>query len=422
MKVKIKDILEYIVLILCVLNCNTVYSTCETMNFRLPELIILSLILYLCFDVKKIKKQTILKWTMIFLPYYVLNILLVIISVGENRIIAFIVRFCLFIPLLTLVLMNNSSRGKKWDLLLKFKNLIVVYALISIVFWIGVSYLHIIPQTGSILCQWGTDYNYPLYFGLYTVRQHQILFGIEWIRNIGFFTEGPMYNVVLIIALSIEMFVEPIINGKNKSFWDGIDIKKMMVLVLADISTFTVTGMISMVGMFAMKYCLLRNRTKTGKMIKWLLGIIVLIISLFVIESLLAVKYGGGSWKVRADDLRAGYLTWKESKLFGTGYDSMEAIIRNMSSYRFYNMGYSSGLFTILAQGGLAWFAIYVISFWGYIKYSFQNGRFEILAMLITYIIILIVSIFQNSFLMMFILAYGFLLLSEGKRNQDMLA
>ena len=91
----------------------------------------------------------------------------------------------------------------------------------------------------------------------------------------------------------------------------------------------------------------------------------------------------------------------------------MESITRHMSSKRFYNMGYSSGLFSILAQGGIALLANYIIGFLGYIRYSIKIHRYELVSMLIIIIMILITSIFHYTFIMMIFLAYGYALLAN---------
>ena len=82
-----------------------------------------------------------------------------------------------------------------------------------------------------------------------------------------------------------------------------------------------------------------------------------------------------------------------------------------MSSRRSYNMGYSSGVFSILAQGGIALFINYMVSFGGYIKYSIKTHKYELIPMLIVIVLILITSLFHYTFVMMLLLAYGYALL-----------
>ena len=74
-------------------------------------------------------------------------------------------------------------------------------------------------------------------------------------------------------------------------------------------------------------------------------------------------------------------------------------------------MGYSSGIFSILAQGGIALFINYLVGFGGYIRYSLKNHKYELIAMLIIIILILATSIFHYTFVMLLFLAYGYSLL-----------
>lgn len=195
---------------------------------------------------------------------------------------------------------------------------------------------------------------------------------------------------------------------------DGVNIQRLMVLVVADITTFTTTGMILLVAMAALKYCLMRKRSSLMTFVKWLVGIGVVTIALFIINSLFLEKSTDGSWLVRSDDILAGIKTWKQSPIFGTGYDMMDAIENNYSSFRLYNMGYSSGFFAVLAQGGIAFTVLYIFGLLGYLVYGVKTICFELLAFLVVILILWAMTIFQNSFLMMFLLAYGYAFLISG--------
>ena len=51
-----------------------------------------------------------------------------------------------------------------------------------------------------------------------------------------------MYNLVLLTAILIEMFIVPLEKDVKGGMLKGIDIKKLVVLIIADITTFTTTG------------------------------------------------------------------------------------------------------------------------------------------------------------------------------------
>lgn len=412
--------LSYIVLILCVMNCNTIYSTSNNIDFRLSELTILFLLALVYVEAKFLPIAIIKKWFICLIPYFLWNIVIIFTSVTMGRLTGYVIRFFLFIPLFSLLIMIYIQHEKIWTLLIRLKNIIFVYAIISLILWVLVCILNVLPEMGSIECGWGENYDFPLYFGIFTVRQQQNFLGINWMRNMGFFTEGPMYNLVLLTAILIEVFIVPLEKNVKGGLLKGIDLRKLAILVIADITTFTTTGLILIIGIFVLKYGLMKSKSSIESVVKWLAGIFIAIIALYVMYALFLGKADTGSWEVRSDDIVAGIKAWSDHILLGNGYDSMEAIENHMSSYRLYNMGYSSGLFAILAQGGLLLFLNYAVSAYGFIKQSLRMHRYELITFLTIYIIILITTIFQNSFLMMFILAYGYALIPDIENRGNM--
>lgn len=148
--------------------------------------------------------------------------------------------------------------------------------------------------------------------------------------------------------------------------------------------------------------------------IKWIVGIGVVTAALFIMNTLFLEKSTDDSWIVRSDDVLAGIKTWRQSPVFGMGYDLMEAIEKNYSSFRIYNMGYSSGFFSVLAQGGIILMSIYIIGLIGFMLYGIRKNCYELLAFLMIIVIIWVMTIFQNSFLMMLLLTHGYALLICG--------
>lgn len=412
-KFSIGIFLSYILLILCLLNCNTIYSTSNNIDFRLSEITILFLFIYIYIEAKFLPIEIVKKWILCLCPYFLWNIVIIFTSVASEKLTGYVIRFILFMPLFSLLTMINIQRGRLWKLMIQLKNIVYVYAIISLVLWVLVCIFKVIPEMGYLECGWGENYEYPLYFGLFTVRQHQNFLGIDWMRNMGIFTEGPMYNLVLLTAILIEMFIVPLEKDVKGGMLKGIDIKKLVVLIIADITTFTTTGFILIIGIFVLKYGLMKSKSSIESVIKWLAGIFLVIVAGYIMYMLFLGKADTGSWEVRSDDIVAGIKAWSDNVFFGNGYDSMDAIENYMSSYRFYNMGYSSGLFSILAQGGMLLFFNYAVGFYGFIKKSIRLHRYELMAFIMIYIIILITTIFQNTFLMMFILAYGYALIPE---------
>lgn len=408
----LEDLIAYVFLISCILSCNTVYSASKNINFMISEFTILFLFIYLLLNVRWLKISLLKKWISIFVPYYLLNFLIVLASVSSGALYNYILHFLLFVPLLTLILMNDSVHEKVWNLFLKFENLVLLYAIVSLIFWVLITFFNLIPKTGTLLVSWGGLKTYPLYFGIFTTYQTENFLGVEWIRNLGVFTEGPMYNLILLLAICIELFVVPIYENQSNNKLKDINFMKLGILISTDLTTFTTTGMIVIAMMLAFKYCLLKNKSALANLLKWFGAIFVIIVALLVIYFLFSQKSSSGSWAVRYDDIVAGFKAWKDHIVIGNRYSDVKPIQNYMSSFRFNNMGYSSGLFSILAQGGLLLMSLYALSFYGYIKFSIYKHKNEIFAMMFSIFVILIQTIFQDTFIMMIILSYGYVLLS----------
>ena len=97
--------LSYIVLILCVMNCNTIYSTSNNIDFRLSELTILFLLALVYVEAKFLPIAIIKKWFICLIPYFLWNIVIIFTSVTMGMLTGYVIRFFLFIPLFYLLIM-----------------------------------------------------------------------------------------------------------------------------------------------------------------------------------------------------------------------------------------------------------------------------------------------------------------------------
>ena len=117
----------YILLALCLLGCNTVYSTCSTKDYRFPELTAIFLFLLVMMSIKYLSYGIIKKWLIVFIPYYIWNLFIVFFSVNFDKVISYSVRFFIFIPFLALIILSDARRENIWNIALKFENLVYVY-------------------------------------------------------------------------------------------------------------------------------------------------------------------------------------------------------------------------------------------------------------------------------------------------------
>ena len=75
-KVNFRSIITYILFAICLLGCNTVYSTSATTDYRFPELTAILLLLLVVMNIKRLSVKVIKKmvssiYTILFMePYY----------------------------------------------------------------------------------------------------------------------------------------------------------------------------------------------------------------------------------------------------------------------------------------------------------------------------------------------------------------
>lgn len=74
-----KSVLSYILLLLCILNCNSIYSTSRTIDYRFPELTAAVLAFLVVIGYTKLKASVVKRWLSYFIIYEVAIILLLII-------------------------------------------------------------------------------------------------------------------------------------------------------------------------------------------------------------------------------------------------------------------------------------------------------------------------------------------------------
>ncbi len=290
---------------------------------------------------------------------------------------------------------------------LKYSDLIFVVACVSLFFWFFGSVMHIISPTGSVLTLWSDNEKgmwVPSYYGVYFETQR--LYGI--IRNSGIFTEAPMFNLNLCIALLIELFIR-----------DDIRKIRSIILIVAIVSTLSATGYCIVILAVFLKVLNENKKNSIGYIIKIAIVPVALIVGIILVQGLLLDKLSSGSGMVRLDDFKAGFLAWKESPLFGVGYGNMDAIQKYMSSFRLYNTGFSNSLMQIIAQGGIALATIYFVFAIRWIKKALVFRDYRKLCFILAYLSLFVVTISSYKFITLFIFMMGDIVLNRKLQNGD---
>ena len=97
-KFSIGIFLSYILLILCLLNCNTIYSTSNNIDFRLSEITILFLFIYIYIEAKFLPIEIVKKWILCLCPYFLWNIVIIFTSVASEKLTGYVISLFYLCP------------------------------------------------------------------------------------------------------------------------------------------------------------------------------------------------------------------------------------------------------------------------------------------------------------------------------------
>lgn len=355
-KITVKTFFEYVFVFVTLLQCNSVFYSLEnTGNKRI--LIIWYVLLLLLFFLnlmelhdKKINIVHLIKFQLIFVT------LMSAFLIGEYIYYPYDLKnalMYLFIPFCMVCIFYTDFKVAG-NLILKIRNVTVVLAVVSLFFWF-LSIIGVSPNM-SVNISWGSTHSVPGYFHLHFIAQGSINFlGINTIRNTGVFDEAPMYSYVLCIAFLIHMFIP-----KQFKIMDFISI----ILIITILSTTSTTGIIIL--LLSILYYELFVNHKINKLLTIFVGIFLLPIVYFAVRNILIDKIDSNwysSSSIRLNDLIAGFMAWKDHILIGNGIFNYKSIVNYMNYNRIMTniTGYSSGIMTVLAYGGLLLLLFYLV-------------------------------------------------------------
>lgn len=242
------------------------------------------------------------------------------------------------------------------NLLYKYRNLIWIIAVVSILMWILCSLLKVMPQTGNVLSGWSDTGEYKTvsnYFYIYFGTQTISSFGLNNItRNSAIFTEAPMASLHFSLALIIELLL-----CKKPSR------KKVLIFIVAILTTFSMTGYLLILMVVGIKVLFYKPRNNFTCVLKFFLVPIGVVIVGYIGFNLFMDKLSSASGSIRVDDFVAGYKAWQDNIIFGTGGGeaNQQALKSYMSSFRMSNTGFSNSVMMILSGRGLYGGALYFI-------------------------------------------------------------
>ena len=396
-----RTILEYLFFLFLLISTRSIFVHLlnESSNDRIIKSFILFIsLLILLFNIKSVKIEK--NSSLGIISYYLVAISLLFYNIFIIRegILAFIFNLILLLPVFGMLCRIYYLNNRLLGFLHKYSDVVTIIAAISLFFWGFGSILGIIEPNISLSYTWvdqdGIEING--YYYLYFETQRINLLGFEGWRNTSIFVEGPMFNIVLLVALVNLLFLD-------KRSKKSINIKSLIILI-SIFSVLSTTGIFLSIFILLYKFYF-RNRL-TRKRILFLLSLtpVLLYAAILFLYNLALDKAQTGSASMRVDDIYAGIMAWLDSPIVGNGYTHLEAIFKYMNMSIRPNTGYSNGILSTLVQGGMTLFFIYFLPF---ILLFIKKGR-DMKFIIIMWFIIMFSTIIDNTPLFLFLCALSY--------------
>lgn len=398
---KINDFLYYLIAVILVFNCRSMFSSQAAgigkLNNILYYLLVISLI-FLIFSFKNLYVRTVQRLGIDSIIIFIYIFIYVIFSSYKPTKLLDIklsVLLILFFWIINLDIKNN--------ILHKYRNIMIIVAFFSLLFWIFGSLLHILKPNGVFFSNWGARPGQTLaiasYYKLYFEPQFITTSIGTLARNSAIFTEAPMASLNFSIALLIEQYIE---HKSKYSKW----IK--LLLIIAIISTISTTGYIVLILCAIIELYRKQTRINGFNIIKVLLIPIVVIAIFLILEQLLQQKinYNNSSINVRWDDYHVGFQVWRENMFWGCGVQNMDYIQQNMGTWRLFNSGFSNSIAEIFANGGLYLGIGYLVCFGRGIVKSAQIKNWNKMIFSCFILFLFNTTIFTYTYILLFLLIF----------------
>ncbi|QGY96787.1 hypothetical protein E6A54_05670 [Lactobacillus johnsonii] len=373
-----------------IINCNSIYGS-GIYGSRLNN-ILLILSFFEVLIIVAIHKVENIDWRKyLFIILLLLGYLLVYVLVQQKTstdliTIKMILTFLLFFSLAYLAYKNDSLPL----LLTAYVNLITIVAVVSLLFWILGSNLHLIQPNGVYLSKWAqpTFQSVSSYYGLYFETQGM---GAMW-RNSAIFAEAPIASLNFSLALTIESLL--IKKGKFYKF-------RILILALAVISTLSSTGYICLILLILCKMLTGNDRNKYVFIFKKIITPIILIIGVILINHFFSQKMMSSSGVSRGQDYVNAFKAWSRHPILGVGLNMANSL---PAEDRLFvgKFGYSNSFGKILGETGLYITILYIISIIRSIYIGIKSKESDRVYFTVVLVYLFITTIFVNTFIMFF--------------------
>ena len=369
----VKKIFDYFLITIILISTNSIYVNS---GYRLIPyiIVIVGISIFIKLVTTKLPIKSFKKIFLIVGIYYLVILLLTLV---HFEFIQNLYYFFIFPSTIFLVLIESYANSL-YKFINKFVQVIIIMAYVSLFFWCFGSILNVISPTNYVLNGWVNGSVTSSYFNLYFETQGINFLGIHFIRNSGIYAEGPMWNLMLSLALMVQV----LLLSKNT--------KREIILLL---TIFTVA---STTGIFIIGFLYIYKSIRYLKGWQRVITFSTVPIIVYGLMQVIDDKSNSISASIRLDDFFAGISAWKESPFLGSGfYNGLKVFESYMNTGIRSNLGNSDSFVLILAQGGIL---LGILYFYPMFKILFSNKyTINLKIFTILYFIILITSIFVDT-------------------------
>lgn len=395
------EILQYLLMFIIILECNSIYSQVYGYHLiiraTMTGIAILSIIFLIILKKNQIKIH---KPIIGFIIYDVLCSLIMFIntdSFSGKGIIVLV--FFMFLPLLQIYL-SNLTKTEFRDLFQKFVNIVVMLSIISLIFWILSAVFDIIKFTNIIKVVWGKPYSLiDSYYNLHFYTQDVWwITGTPLMRNTGIYTEGPMYALILIVAL---IFNNLLCFEKSKK-----NLIKTIILFITMLTTISVTGVVCSIIIILYEVVRFILSLKDVKIKKIIISVLIIFTIAMILAGtpLLSKKMSTGSAVHRNMDIQIGLNTFLENPLLGKGINH-----ERPTEYDYTNgYGYSNSIIPVLTDGGIILGLMYIVPMVLMIIESIKSRKINYIVFLVIFIILLFTTLIQYRLIMQLMICISY--------------
>ena len=372
-KISPESIFLYIILLVVILNNNSIWSVINSTQILILELFALSACMF-GMIINLMNKSSIAMDTANFffiMGFFFLALIYCALKMQGHY--KAIIVLLIIMPMMFIFQEYLLKENLLEKLFVVLYYVILTIVVISLFFWIFGSILKWISATGLVEYTWGIKVKVKEYYHLYVEAQGSDLavLGINLEkRNCAFFVEASMANYIFCIGLILaEFYIKS--NKKQKA-----------ILIIGILSTLSITGVSFLILYAIYKIFSIQGRGRWMTAIKIILTVFGTAFFVYMIYRMLGMKLDTKSGMVRSEKIHSEFEVFKNNILIGNGFLT-------------YTNGSSNGFTALLADGGLYLWGIYWIPLIGCFLCKIYEKKLDYAKLL--YMFLLMVTVIQYS-------------------------